>query len=631
MSSEPRSETPTIQPTRTREQALLRIRSFLQPPYQPGKFGCLLASADCPVCGELNKLKLATQSGWVMFACLNGCEGSDIRTRLQIKLEDQRYKPDDPTIVVAASPDFDGLSEAWPEPIPLDYADELPPFPMEVLPVVMRMFVQTVSIGTQTPPDITAMLCLSAIAACIQRKVIVSSKPGHYEPTSAMIIVPLESGNRKSAVFETVTAPIQAWEAQEDERTKVSRMKAEMDISIATKELEYLKNQIAKSQDAFERSILESRAADLARKMAMSKNPMAPEIIADDITSEALVTMLVEQGGRAAVMSAEGDIFGIIAGERYASGMGSLPYKKGHAGDLLKVRRKTRHERVIRPAVTLGISPQPVVMRGVGKNEKMHGEGVFARFWYSLPKDKVGRRDTHAPPPDQQLINDWSQLIQNLLNEKWEQETVLESGTLSGQPRLWEFNDVAAELMAECFDAIEPRLGPDGDLHTMKAWGSKLYGAITRLAALLHAARWAEYAEYPPVIAQDTASWAIKLGLEYLVPHAKEAFNLMGTDEAMEDAKYVLRRMVSSGQPALSEQEVWQRVKRHVRFGKSQNLKAALAILCDRQYLRAALPPWRGVGRKPAPVYYLHPDIIEGTVPIERSEVERGMVPPPSE
>ena len=45
--------------------------------------------------------------------------------------------------------------------------------------------------------------------------------------------------------------------------------------------------------------------------------PPIPRLVADDITPEAAASLLAEQGGRLAIISAEGGIFDIIAG-RYS-------------------------------------------------------------------------------------------------------------------------------------------------------------------------------------------------------------------------------------------------------------------------------------------------------------------------
>ena len=88
--------------------------------------------------------------------------------------------------------------------------------------------------------------------------------------------------------------------------------------------------------------------------------PPLPRILADDVTPEACASLLVEQDGRLAVISAEGGIFDIMAG-RYSGHVPVLDvWLKGHSGDPLRVDRKGREpEYVERPALTLSLMVQP--------------------------------------------------------------------------------------------------------------------------------------------------------------------------------------------------------------------------------------------------------------------------------
>ena len=121
--------------------------------------------------------------------------------------------------------------------------------------------------------------------------------------------------------------------------------------------------------------------------------PVLPRLVADDVTPEAAASLLAEQGGRLAVLSAEGGIFTTMSG-RYSGGVPSLEvFLKGHAGDLLRVDRKGRPaEHVPAPALTLGLALQPEVLRDIARLPGFRGRGLLARILYSLPENTVGRR-----------------------------------------------------------------------------------------------------------------------------------------------------------------------------------------------------------------------------------------------
>ncbi len=99
--------------------------------------------------------------------------------------------------------------------------------------------------------------------------------------------------------------------------------------------------------------------------------PARPQLVADDITPEALASLLVDQGGRMSVISAEGGIFDIIAG-RYSGTPNLEVFLKGHAGDMLRVNRQGRDPQHIEaPALTHG--PGGAAL-GVPRHRQ--GEGV---------------------------------------------------------------------------------------------------------------------------------------------------------------------------------------------------------------------------------------------------------------
>ena len=87
-------------------------------------------------------------------------------------------------------------------------------------------------------------------------------------------------------------------------------------------------------------------------------------------------------------------------------------------------------------------------------------------------------------------------------------------------------------------EAHELRLHPDADLGHITDWGSKLAGAVARIAGLLHVA-WNESEAHKYRIGEDTMAAAITVG-GYLTEHALAAFSYMGADPVAEDARAVL-------------------------------------------------------------------------------------------
>ena len=92
------------------------------------------------------------------------------------------------------------------------------------------------------------------------------------------------------------------------------------------------------------------RVSELARKLAKWPVPRPPRLLADDVTAEAVASLLADYG-RMVVMSTEAGIFEAMAG-RYFRGVPNLGvYLKSYSGDTLHVDRRTRpSEHVERPS-----------------------------------------------------------------------------------------------------------------------------------------------------------------------------------------------------------------------------------------------------------------------------------------
>ncbi len=131
-----------------------------------------------------------------------------------------------------------------------------------------------------------------------------------------------------------------------------------------------------------ERETLSEQAAGLARKLEETKVPVSPRLTSDDVTPERLAGLLHEHGGRMAVMSSEGEIFDLMAGWYSANSTPNFTvYLKGHSGDTIRVDRVGRPpEYVEGPALTLGLTVQPEVIRGLADKPGFRGRGLLGRL-----------------------------------------------------------------------------------------------------------------------------------------------------------------------------------------------------------------------------------------------------------
>jgi hypothetical protein len=497
--------------------------------------------------------------------------------------------PDDPEIPAAE----------WEPLVPLGAAGDLPAFPVRSLPDWGAAMVEAVAESTQTPPDLAGVVYLGVLAAAAGGRAEVEVQPGWREPVNLYAAPAMPPGSRKSAVFREMTAPLLDAERALQEAARA-------DISESAISLEIAQEQARRAlTDAAKKGTDDAKADAIAKDQLVKSLTVRPwpRLVADDVTPEALTSLLCEQGGRMAVMSAEGDLFDIMSG-RYSRD-GQVPnlgvFLKGHAGDLLLVDRKGREpERIEKPALTIVVTIQPQVLLDIARHPALRGRGLLARVLYCLPPDMVGFRRVEVDTVPDEVRSNWHGQVKALALSlaDWTDPAVL---MLTPESR---------KLLAEYQVEIEPRLRAQvGDLADLRDWASKLAGAAVRVAGLLHLATHLRDGYQRPVEA-DTMERAVELG-RYFTEHARAAFRQMGMDPLITDGQALLAWIKRSEVAEFSRRDLFNGV-RSSRFQKAADLDESLAVLVDHGYVRLAKPPGTtGQGGRPSsPRYAAHPEVF---------------------
>lgn len=489
------------------------------------------------------------------------------------------------------------LAEEWEPPIAFQSAP-LPAFPVDALPPVVRAFVKALATFTQTPVDLAGMFALAVLATAVARKAIVALRDGWIEPLNLFVTVVLPSGNRKSAVVKTLLAPLKAWEEAQRLARRGSNAAAQSRRRVKEGLLKKAEREAVEGKDAAARDAAAALAERLSRDLAQEPEPVELQLIADDATPEAVKTLLTEQEGRLGILSAEGGIFELMAGRYSANGAPNLEvFLQGHAGEEIVVNRRGRREQIADPALTIGTAIQPDVLRTLADRPAFRGRGLVARFLYALPESYVGRRIIKPPTIPGDASDAYNTLITALLDLP-----------LAPEPRQLVFDAHAARRFEDFQAAIEPQLGEFGPLGEMADWGSKLPGAVARIAGSLHLAAHArEPRPWEVPIDREMIEAAIAIG-EYAIPHALAAANAMGLDSGDGDARYLLRWLLKEGRSIYAKQEIWQGTRG--RFDQTKRLDQAIDRLAEHRYIRPlALPERSGPGRPPAPRYEMNPHL----------------------
>jgi hypothetical protein len=490
--------------------------------------------------------------------------------------------------------------DVWEPPMEFQRFDT-PPFPTSVLPDWLRDFVEAEAVATQTPPDLAGMLVLATLAACGAKKVQVRINVGYVEQVNLFALIALPPANRKSAVFNDVMQPLVEFECAEKARLGPQIAAAENSLKISQARLAQLQKDAADAEpDQMEARVDE--AARLQQEIARMVVPKPPRCIADDVTAEALGTLLAENKGRLALASAEGDVFELIKG-RYSKGQANFGiYNRAHAGDDLWVDRKGRpSEFVKKPALTMALAVQPDVIRGLMENPSLRQRGLLARFLYALPASNVGSRDVKPPPMSSFVLATYRRKIASLVSLPPQLD---DSGDI--KPRELLLSPKAEEQRLRFAAWLEPRLGQGGDLYSIADWAGKLLGAVLRIAGLLHLAEHAgQCAAGTPEISHNTMEHAVEIGF-YLIDHARAAFDLMGADPMVYDAQYVLGWIKRKQLASFSQRDAFEGTKGH--FRKVDALRPALALLVTHGHIRLApVSRQTGPGRRPSTQFEVNP------------------------
>jgi hypothetical protein len=464
----------------------------------------------------------------------------------------------------------------------------VPAFPSQLLPQELRCWVTDTAQALQVPADLPAMLALSICGAGVARRFRIEIRDGWQEPVNLFAVVALPPGERKSAAFADALAPVRDFESSEAQRLAPIIAEAATGRRQLEATLKALEAKIAKPTGKDNVAALREKARQLAREIATHTVPAHPQFMVDDITAEALAKVIAEQGGRMLQASAEGAPMEIAKGRYSEGGKSNFEvYLKGHAGDDLRVNRTGRAPDIVEnPALSVALAVQPDVLAGLSEQESMARRGFLARFLYSLPVSNVGRRAIGARPVSAVVRDGYRGLVMHL----WRLEAEAE------EPIVLTFSPAADQVLRHLEVWLEPQLAEGEELSFLAGWANKLAGACARIAGIFHLISSGNGWNQP--IEAATVEAAVSLGRDYLLPHAKAAFRLLGADEKEEQARRVWQgvlRLVSESsessecrghQVCVSRRAMHQAIRTRKQFNSAEEVDPAIDTLVDRYYLR---------------------------------------------
>jgi len=458
----------------------------------------------------------------------------------------------------------------WPDPI-LPGTMRTPAITADVLPSWLGAMAHGVSEATQTPPALAVMCCLSVLATVLQGRFEVEPLPRYTEPLALWTLGTAPPGARKTAVLNALQAPLLYWEKLLRDRMRTEIAKVNAARAVAKKRIERLLQDAAKAKEPSER-------ISIREEIEREENDLPPEIYAprlfsSDVTGERLQALLVEHGGRMAVLSDEAGIFQIMAGMYNGGAANNDVFLQGHAGSAMRVDRAGRFAHIDKPALSFGLLIQPATLTDVASSSKFRNTGLLARFLWAMPISNVGQRDVrkHNPVPAS-------------VSEEYERRLfqLLEGVPAPAQaPKVLPLASQAREAWLDMAAAIELEQGEGGRYESISDLTSKLPGAVARIAGLFELAQVGLYANQ---VSLDSMERAIALA-RLLIPHAQAAFGLLGADAVDTDALAILKWVRAGGLAEFTRREAQK--AQEGRFRSVERLQKALDRLVQQDVLRA--------------------------------------------
>ena len=481
----------------------------------------------------------------------------------------------------------------WETPIPFEKAN-LPSFPTEALPKVIRDYVTGVAESTQTPVDMSASAALAILALCEQGKFRIRGKADWTEPLNLFVVVVAEPSERKSAVIGLMTRPVNTFEAEYNRQNAAELEASKMNKRILERRQRALEDKAAKGK------VEDGELEQFARQLSSYKEKTPLRLYVDDVTTEKLTAVLADGDGKAAIVSAEGGIFDMLSGI-YSKTVNIDVMLKGHSGDSIRVDRIGRNsESIMNPALTVLLTVQPSVLSGMMQNGTFRGRGLTARFLYCMPKSIVGNRKYRTEPIPSEVARQYDLLIRNLLEEE-QGETPEEIALTSEADKLLEsFSyEVESKLKTEYADIAD--------------WAGKLVGAVLRIAGVLCRAsvyRSNGFLESPtPLVVDDVIMQnAIKIG-RYYTAHSSAAFSLMGADALVKQSEYMLDAICKSGLTEFTRRDIMRLCR---SFKTADEVQPVLNHLTEYGYIAPKMSDAQNIkGRPSGQAYLVNPYLYE--------------------
>ncbi len=372
----------------------------------------------------------------------------------------------------------------WSELQPLVAQIDAEQYPIDALPVAVRLAVQEVAGFVKAPVPMIAVSALAALSLAIQAHHDAERADKLTGPCSLFLLAIADSGERKSTCDGFFTRSIRDYEAAQQEAAKPVLTAYKSDHEIWESQRAGVKEKIKAQAKSGKGSTMEERELrDLDK--AQPRPPRIPRLIYGDATPEALTYALAKQWPSGGVVSSEaGSVFG-------SHGMGKDSVMRNLAalnqlwdGAALPVERRSSESFTVRGArLTMALQVQETTLRAFFDSTKglARGTGFLARFLVAWPASTQGMRPFTEAPSNWPALATFNDRLTAILNRP---VPIDDDGALT--PAMLKLSPEAKAAWVVFHDRIEAMLSTGGELFDVRDVASKIADNAARLAALFH-------------------------------------------------------------------------------------------------------------------------------------------------
>ena len=410
------------------------------------------------------------------------------------------------------------------------------------------------------------------------KKIAIEITPNWQQDLNLYLLTLAPSGTNKSGVVKVLRKPITDYENEFNESNKAVLEQKRSEWRIANQSLKEIEKELAKPTiDEDLKKQHEARRKSLLERLK-EQEPTELRLLCDDATVEVMAKLMSENGGKIAMIEAEGHGFVQKLQGQY-SGKPNLDLVLKSDEDpsfiLDRINNERKGFKIENPRMTIGLACQPSVFTNLKAD--LYDTGLFARFLISNSAHKFKPRILNNDKPDEKLQGEYGKAIKQLLNRE-------SNLTLTFKPDAYNLfnNDIYKKIQDELFH---------GDLTNDhgKSFGGKLAGKIARIIAIVHMMEQAGYEEPSTQISLEAVKRCILL-VDYFISH-KLDFHAKTTETAEErEHDDIMKKIIEFGEICKSgknefEGSAFYRARMRRRFPKAEEFKKVLEAMHKKEFL----------------------------------------------